>query len=424
LVALRTANNLTPGQYYRITDYVTTTAKSDTLSVGHAFDIIVRADTSNKLNEEAYASLHGGTTYFANCKLEAWKLKYCLDNDTDRFDWADSTNGKGVIYRMIDEYGNDCPYDFKNIQFKRYKITACTNSPSLVGSYSTSGITGITVNTSTTYWCYTFSMIDNIDNSGAHDVSVEQNKYPSDDDIYYHIHDNIIKSMCSDAGQLKLPNNVFVTDTDLCSIGDNYNYGDFFGYYNNTFGNYCRDNTFGHSCKNNTFGYCCYSNTFGNNYSDNILGDYCYCDVFGDSCYSNTFGNYFYSNTFGNECVRNTFGDYCSSNTFGNYFYSNTFGNNCNNNTFGYNCSSNTFGNNCDHINFQKNYTRHVIVEDGNSYINLTSTATTSNSALLYNIKISQGCNAVISAKTISHNTVNDTAPTTYKPTDSVEKLI
>lgn len=27
--------------------------------------------------------------------------------------------GKGVIYRMIDECGNDCPYDFKNIQFYR-----------------------------------------------------------------------------------------------------------------------------------------------------------------------------------------------------------------------------------------------------------------------------------------------------------------
>ena len=28
--------------------------------------------------------------------------------------------GKGVIYYMKDEHGNECPYDFKNIQFKRY----------------------------------------------------------------------------------------------------------------------------------------------------------------------------------------------------------------------------------------------------------------------------------------------------------------
>ena len=35
---------------------------------------------------------------------------------------------------MIDEYNNDCPYDFKNIQFKRYKITK-SKSSSLVGTY-------------------------------------------------------------------------------------------------------------------------------------------------------------------------------------------------------------------------------------------------------------------------------------------------
>jgi hypothetical protein len=55
-------------------------------------------------------------------KLEAWQLKYCLDNDTSRFAWADNVNGKGVIYRMVDEFNNDVPYDFKNIQFKR-KLT-------------------------------------------------------------------------------------------------------------------------------------------------------------------------------------------------------------------------------------------------------------------------------------------------------------
>ena len=38
--------------------------------------------------------------YFANIKVESWKLKYSLDNDTRRFAWADSSvNGKGVIYQ-------------------------------------------------------------------------------------------------------------------------------------------------------------------------------------------------------------------------------------------------------------------------------------------------------------------------------------
>ena len=122
LKAARDGGTLVAGKFYRITDYVTKTAASNTQSVGHQFDVIVRADSTNVLNENAYAALHSGDTYFANSKLNAWKLKYCLDNDTARFDWADTTNGKGVIYQMVDEFDNDLPYDFKNIQFKRWRV--------------------------------------------------------------------------------------------------------------------------------------------------------------------------------------------------------------------------------------------------------------------------------------------------------------
>ena len=44
------------------------------------------------------------------------QVLYCLDNDSGRFGWADDS-GKGVIYWMRDLYGNEAPYDFKNIQF-------------------------------------------------------------------------------------------------------------------------------------------------------------------------------------------------------------------------------------------------------------------------------------------------------------------
>ena len=45
-------------------------------------------------------------------------MKYCIDNDTNRFVWADDANGKGVIYYMKDENNNELPYDFKNIMFE------------------------------------------------------------------------------------------------------------------------------------------------------------------------------------------------------------------------------------------------------------------------------------------------------------------
>lgn len=50
--------------------------------------------------------------------LSKWELKYSLDNDTRKYTWA-HTNGKGVIFYMKDDFGNECGYDFKNILFMR-----------------------------------------------------------------------------------------------------------------------------------------------------------------------------------------------------------------------------------------------------------------------------------------------------------------
>lgn len=214
LKSLRDTGKLTPGMQYRITDYQCTTKQENTQSAGHQFDIIVTADSADKLNEKARACLHDGDTYFKDCNLAAWELWYSLNNDTKRFAWADddasivkvtsggntyylyniaapanfqnhnsdnisyaffknynlndntlyalvnskgiqsfskvdidsqgyitikanlgnyssgtkeellaaypnatvNEKGRGVIYRMIDEWHNDCPYDFKNIQ--------------------------------------------------------------------------------------------------------------------------------------------------------------------------------------------------------------------------------------------------------------------------------------------------------------------
>lgn len=120
LKALRDEAKLIAGTLYRITDYVTTTTQSQTKSANHPFDVIVLALSENTLSEDAKAALHEGDTYFADSDLSAWELKYCLDNDRTRFSWADGMNGKGVIYRMVDENHNDCPYDFKNILHSGY----------------------------------------------------------------------------------------------------------------------------------------------------------------------------------------------------------------------------------------------------------------------------------------------------------------
>ena len=174
--------------------------------------------------------------YFQNSNLSAWKVWYCLDNDTARFAWADDSvdedspafittiggkgdiytfyrdsaddlnnlfawkeegdgeptytasqtpsagdtiyledgtdtgdtvnsftpahegtglpNGRGVIYRLIDEFNNDVAYDFKNIQFVR---------PLTDGAYD--------ADTGTDTWVYTFNGWDE-DNDVIFDSSL------------------------------------------------------------------------------------------------------------------------------------------------------------------------------------------------------------------------------------------------------------
>lgn len=184
LVALRDSSSLVPGARYRITDYQCTTVQENTQSAGHQFDIIVEADSASTLNENAKAAIHDGDTYFASNNLAAWNLKYCIDNDTNRFAWADTTNGKGVIYWMKDEFDNECPYDFKNIQFKR-KINLSNGYPKYDEENGTDT------------WVYTFTANSlNMSNnkwSELKDGSLESPYGHENDENTSTYHDNIIK---------------------------------------------------------------------------------------------------------------------------------------------------------------------------------------------------------------------------------------
>ena len=400
LKELRNANLLEEGAYYRITDFVTTVANdSNTRSANHPFDIIVLATSTNTLQEEAFAALHEGDEYFKDCKLEAWKLWYCLNNDNTRFAWADTTNGKGVIYRLIDEWNNDCPYDFKNIQFKRCRVTS-TKIPDLNNTYV--GIPGVGLldltNVETdTIWCYTFSRrkYDSSSNSFAWGIEADASLYSTNDYDLYSYYDGLTctenKISTYSVGKKENAkfhlNNIVFIDGFLNSGPPAAGYktvGNSFGVdcYNNTFLGWCTYNTFGNGCCRNTFGSNCYYNTFGNNcYSNsfgggcrtNMFGNTCAYNSFGNDCYSNSFGNNCAYNSFGNNCAYNSFGNYCDDNSFGIYFQynsfggdcggnlfgnygqHNSFGNNCDNNSFGSNCSSNSFGNNCDNNSFGNN---------------------------------------------------------------------
>lgn len=275
LKSMRDNSQLTVGCLYRITDYETIISGEDVQSAGHVFDIIVLATDVNVLSEDAMAvhSERDTEEYFASSKLEAWELKYCLDNDTTRFVWAseggekwtinvsgnlisaqlisdnDTTydgypyhfiaymmgqeahiylahlkmqegeefipnvivkdgdpiinqvpilgtsvslniEGKGVIYHLKDEFLNECSYDFKNIQFARYRIISTKENPNDFQLFDTySGIKNIDLTLPDGYeiddndrrFFYTFSYI-NDDN--IYDAVVNNSVFVNNNIIY------------------------------------------------------------------------------------------------------------------------------------------------------------------------------------------------------------------------------------------------
>lgn len=286
MVSLRDNSRLTSGQFYRITDYITTTTQTDTQSAGHPFDVIVLALNESTLSERAWAIQREGDTYFKNSNLAAWQIWYSLDNDISRFDWADAGNGKGVIYRMIDEWNNDCPYDFKNIQFR---------IPSL----------------DITDFRYTFGY-------GTQDATVRYNK------VYL----NRMAPYVLGAKRM-LNANLVLSEA---------------GYiHSNVFGENCYNNVIGKESHSNTFGEGCYNNVTGSYFRANTLGDYCYRNTFGASCQDNTLGNYCYENTFGSQLRGNTFLGFFQNNEIGKTARFNFFGQNIKRNVLGNNFECNHF---------------------------------------------------------------------------------
>jgi inorganic pyrophosphatase len=387
LKALRDGGNLIPGMFYRITDYVCTTAQADTRATDHRFDIIVQALSNNKLSETAKADYNSDDSYFAdnNANLSAWEIKYCLDNDTTRFAWAldgqaitnlesmysgdtplvrqassdgrlegaigepteyyyawgtqsdvddgdpadfiysknetitngeivysacdgelktaEVIEGKGVIYYMKDEHGNECPYDFKNIQFKRH-ILLENGYPELdMQSIEEGGDHNLT-------WVYTFCgnsyHIDNDEWSELKDGSLESPYQHESDENTYTFCNNTMKPyyMIIDfenedhtkCGKQYLNNNVFFGWWEVIdsTSPDNYPY-----YYACC----CAFIELGYNCQNNTFGRGCRHITVSNECNDNIFMEYCVSIKLGYQCNSNI--AYLGSATLGDHCSSN-----------------------------------------------------------------------------------------------------------------------
>lgn len=317
LKSMRDNGTLTPGMWYRITDYVCTTTQSNTISAGNKFDVIVLATSTNSLSEQARAINHtpqeGETDYFANSNLSAWQIWYCIDNNTNRFAWADTTNGKGVIYRMIDESLNDVPYDFKNIKFKH------------------------PINT-TTYPDYYYTFTDS-ELPDMPDITINGDGSSK----------NIIKASYPEG--IQTINNILILGYGL-------------------------NNYFGYDCNNICLNGFSINNFFGSGCQKILLGDECGLNYFASCCSDISFGISCKYNYFNNGCGNITFGDYCHYNTFGINCTGIYSGGGLSRSSFGNLCQGITFGSS--KSNLHKNY-QYIHFENGCSYIKFTNTSSSGN---------------------------------------------
>ena len=420
LVSKRNNSELVPGVQYRITDYVTKAIGYCDLtpaglvgkihwgkSAEHPFDVIVVADEVNKLNENARATFHDGDTYFSGLgeNVEAWQLKYCLDNDTAQYAWADSTNGKGVIWWMKDEHDNEAGYDFKNLQFVRYALSLASsqssytpvdrgmvyNASSNPSRYGTplhvymSLRTGSYTNpfsikwdgTTRQIWDYNFtagSAIMNTKNASTIDSSY-LSTYSADLYYTFDYYDGTQHVDASSSANLfntgkGAHNNKINAEIDMfpcLESGDYSKKGIGFvcfqsnstysgGAANNVVERLCWGCTFGGNATNNEVGQKSFASLFGANCASNKLDEGCKLNSIGTSGQTNIFyldaahnviGTGCDSNEFEQDCDENYILNSCDSNKFGQSCTKNILNNGCSQNIFGPACVSNTLAINC-----------------------------------------------------------------------------
>lgn len=364
LVELKTNGQLKKGLYYRITDYVTTTNGATTnssepsRSAGHQFDIVIQAISENQLSEICTACLHEGDTYFASENLSGWQIWYDINNDTSKYAWADDTNGKGVIYRLIDEKGNDCSYDFKNIQFYRnpssytdiktsltatdsyyYTFSKYTSSTeikdfSLGIGYNSNNVIGVTIdlkNGQATTVDGTQKLSNNVILLSSSVIYLTRNQFRT------HCYNNT------------MVNGPFYDNIFVSCFTSNITKGDF---HYNTFAGISIGNKIIAKCFQNSIDIGFNQNTVTAQMDSNIIGEFCYNNKIKGTFYYNTIDNVFQNNTLNgsfNGCKvgslfknnttttfsLNILGVNCTYNTFGDNFIRSSIGSNVLYNTFG-----------------------------------------------------------------------------------------
>lgn len=192
-------------------------------SAGHYFDIVTKALTQSTLCEKVRIMYNENDSYFKdwNANVGAWQVWINMQRPT-QVDICYMPNGeefintKGQIYKMIDENGIECNYDFKNMLFKccvesNYFDDSSENDFKITIPYEEARVHQAETEP---IWLYTFSSYLTEDKwaKNIFDISLYDRKYNSDG---FKILENIkINLLFADEGSvcvIKIPATV---DTD------------------------------------------------------------------------------------------------------------------------------------------------------------------------------------------------------------------
>lgn len=285
---------LTPGAYYKITDFKTCYDQPD-------YDIYRSAITTGNYKIGNTHSIIVFATSEETLSMDALQPDFPKDRIRYDFSWTQSEITSGTAYgritERIDQWNNRTDYDHREILFKRYDTFAYNPNQPQSGTISVAN--GVVSGIDTTFT--NFSVGDVI-------------AIPSFSEMFFKI--DTIESN----GTMSLTGSVWdVSTNNIKYYGTDY-IMDRNSYYKNNVNseepNYMYEiTTFGNAIDNGG----AFSNYIGdhsNGFINDGYGDFLLANnVFLEGVYSN--------NKFGNNCYNNTFDDDCTNNTIGNWFHNN-----------------------------------------------------------------------------------------------------
>ena len=351
--------------------------------------------------------------------------------------WDDTSCG--VIYELIDNYNNNCCFDFKNIMLYPengvcYHCFSISNADASVVlkrcesntikpcKYIESGYSDTMYHTRTFYKIpknyikvdyadykknYEFDIVisnnyfgyesfnnkietassytvitDNIFNDGSYN-NLMKGTYIRSNTIGVKSYQNTITGDYNTLGYLNCSNTIYGSYNTLGTFQSNTKVGQNAISSYNSFGNGCANITMNNSSYN-SFGNYCRTITIDNSTGGNSFGNGCSGITIGISSYGNSFGNYCSSITIGSSSSYNSFGNYCSYITTGTNWYYNSFGNNV---MYCYVKANSTSS------SANRNFVRNCHWDDGVKYVYMYNGTTANLSAYVQNVKVARGCN-------------------------------